>query len=188
MDSTSASLLRRLREPDAEDAWRRFVFLYTPLIYRWSRNNGLNSADSSDLVQSVFAKLLVKLPEFEYDPARRFRAWLLTIARNQATDFWRRAKSNPLVANGSAADLPESFASEDLLEDREYRDFLVRRARKLMEQEFEPLTWQACWKYVAEGRSAADVGRELGLSANAVRVAKCRVLRRLRQELEGLLD
>ena len=188
MDSTSTSLLRRLRKPNAEDAWRRFVFLYTPLIYRWARNNGFNSADSSDLVQAVFAKLLVKLPEFEYDPSRRFRAWLITIVRNQATDYWRRAKFNTLGPEGIAEKIPDSFASEDFLEEREYRAFLVSRARQLMETEFEPLTWQACWKYVAEGQSAADAGRELGISANAVRVAKCRVLRRLRQELAGLLD
>jgi RNA polymerase sigma-70 factor (ECF subfamily) len=64
----------------------------------------------------------------------------------------------------------------------------VDRAKQLIASEFEPVTWAACWKYVAEDRSAADVAEELGISSNAVRVAKCRVLKRLRDELAGLLE
>ena len=74
----------------------------------------------------------------------------------------------------------------DLGDEAEHHDFLVRRLAQLMRAEFEPKTWEACWRIITEERSAADIGRELGISANAVRVAKCRVLRRLRQELEGL--
>jgi RNA polymerase sigma-70 factor (ECF subfamily) len=59
---------------------------------------------------------------------------------------------------------------------------------EVMRAEFEPSTWKACWECVVEGRSAADVGRELGLSPGAVRAAKFRVLCRLRRELDGLLD
>jgi RNA polymerase sigma-70 factor (ECF subfamily) len=57
-----------------------------------------------------------------------------------------------------------------------------------MRAEFESSTWTACWEHVVSGRSAADVAAELGISEGAVYVAKCRVLRRLRQELKGLLD
>ena len=39
-----------------------------------------------------------------------------------------------------------------------------------------------------QGRPAAEVARELGLSENAVYIARCRVLRRLRQELGGLVE
>jgi RNA polymerase sigma-70 factor (ECF subfamily) len=76
----------------------------------------------------------------------------------------------------------------DLFEEQEYRSFLVNRALELMRSEFRDETWQACWQHVVEGRTAAEVGSALGISANAVRVAKCRVLRRLREELDGLLD
>jgi RNA polymerase sigma-70 factor (ECF subfamily) len=57
-----------------------------------------------------------------------------------------------------------------------------------MQSDFQPATWRACWEHVAEGRPAAEVAAELGMTEGAVYVARCRVLRRLRSELEGLLD
>lgn len=55
-----------------------------------------------------------------------------------------------------------------------------------MQAEFEFATWTACWETVVEDRSATDVANELGMSVNAVYVAKSRVLRRLREQLDGV--
>jgi RNA polymerase sigma-70 factor (ECF subfamily) len=57
-----------------------------------------------------------------------------------------------------------------------------------MQTEFEQSTWRACWEHTVTGKSAAAVGQELGMSEGAVYVAKSRVLRRLRQELAGLME
>jgi hypothetical protein len=70
VDSTSISLLRRLRESDAELDWLRFSNLYAPLVFCWGRGQGLDATDAADLVQEVMTKLGVKLREFEYDPKR----------------------------------------------------------------------------------------------------------------------
>ena len=76
----------------------------------------------------------------------------------------------------------------DLFDEQEYRSFLVKRALRLMQAEFQEQTWKACWKHIVEGRRAADVAQELGITANAVHIAKCRVVRRLRKELAGLME
>jgi RNA polymerase sigma-70 factor (ECF subfamily) len=65
---------------------------------------------------------------------------------------------------------------------------LVRRALELMRAEFQPATWKACWEFVVNGRSAAAVAAELGISENAVFIAKFRVIRRLKEELKGLFE
>jgi RNA polymerase sigma-70 factor (ECF subfamily) len=57
-----------------------------------------------------------------------------------------------------------------------------------MQSEFQPTTWKACWETVAHGRPAAKVAAELRISIDSVYTAKSRVLRRLRQELAGLLE
>ena len=57
-----------------------------------------------------------------------------------------------------------------------------------MQEEFQPTTWKACWEFVVNGRPAAEVAAELGISENAVFIAKCRVIQKLRLELDGLLD
>src|SRR5436190_2152048 len=89
MDETSASLLRRLRRPDAA-AWERFVDLYTPLIYFWALRMGLQAPDAADLVQDVFATLVEKMPTFEHYAGRSFRAWLRTVTQNRWRDHCRR--------------------------------------------------------------------------------------------------
>ena len=76
----------------------------------------------------------------------------------------------------------------DPFDEVEYRQQLVRRALQIMQAEFETTTWKACWEFVVSGRPAAEVAAELGVSVDVVYGAKSRVLRRLRQELDGLLD
>ena len=58
----------------------------------------------------------------------------------------------------------------------------------LVEAEFEPATLQAFRRLALEGASGAEVAEELGMSVAAVYVAKSRVLQRIRQEAEGLID
>ena len=98
-----------------------------------------------------------------------------------------RAKSVAQVENDVLAELPGREETAPLGE-VEYREYLVRRALELMQREFQPATWKAFWECVTADRPAAEVAAELGLTVAAVYAAKSRVLRRLRQDLEGLLD
>lgn len=188
MNTTPVSLLQRLRLPSEQEAWRRFVALYTPLLYHWARRVGLSSTDASDLVQDVLLLLVRKLPEFNYQPGKRFRAWLWTVLVNKYRENLRRR--NPVQAVGGAEQLDVLAAPDQLAEigEAEYREHVVRQALRLMKEEFQPNTWQACWETVMNGKPAEVVGAELGLSPGAVRAAKFRVLTRLRYELRGLVD
>jgi RNA polymerase sigma-70 factor (ECF subfamily) len=188
MDTTPSSLLERLRRSPEQAAWERFVDLYTPLLFAWAARLGLTGHDAADLVQDVFAVLVEKLPQFEYDARKSFRAWLKTILLNH----WRKQRRRPRVMHPAAGgrDLNDLAGPEDVpeLEEEEYRRHLVSRALALMRAEFQPATWRACWEFVVRGRPAAEVAAELGMTVNAVYVAKSRVLRRLRAELRHLLD
>lgn len=185
MDSTSISLLRRLKAADSA-AWERFVELYAPLIFYWARNSGLKPPDANDLVQDVLTELVVKLPDFDYDPTKRFRAWLRTVTRNRAVDFQRRRarRESPRQSVPQVARMP----SNDVFEEVEYRKFVVSRALEIMRGEFREEIWRACWLQVVEGQKAADVAAQLNLTINMAYLAKSRVLGRLREELDGLLD
>jgi RNA polymerase sigma-70 factor (ECF subfamily) len=185
MNTTPISLLERLHRADEEEAWSRFVQLYTPLLCQWAGRLGLQDADAADLVQDVFTVLVRKLPEFRYDPRKRFRGWLWTVLLNK----WRERARRAAPAGGpEGLDELAGPDAADAVGEAEYRDYLIRRALELMQAEFEPTTWQAFWASVVAERPAAAVARELGISENAVYLAKGRVLRRLRRELAGLLD
>jgi RNA polymerase sigma-70 factor (ECF subfamily) len=184
MHETPASLLERLRRPDEQAAWDRFVDLYTPLIYYWARRSGLQPHDAADLVQEVFTVLVRKLPEFTYDQHKSFRGWLRTITLNKWRER-RRRQTVPAVDVGRADDVPSPDG--EALWESEYRQQVVGRALEIMCTDFRPATWKACWGVVVEGRPAAKVAAELGLTVGAVHAARFRVLARLRQELAGLL-
>lgn len=189
MNTTSASLLCRLTSDGDQDAWNRFVDLYAPLIFYWSRKQGLNVTDSADLVQDVMAILVVKLPVFDYNPSLRFRGWLRTVTHNKANDIRRRNLLRPVSRNDEQTKNEQTVSSEiDLFEQNEYRTFLVKRALEIMKAEFHDQSWKACWKHVVDGMKAADIALELGMSVNMVYLAKSRVLARLREELTGMLD
>jgi RNA polymerase sigma-70 factor (ECF subfamily) len=189
MTSTSVTLLQRVRQREDREAWARLASLYTPLLLRWTRLAGLPEADAADLVQDVFVVLAAELPDFKYDPARgSFRGWLKTVTVNKCREQQRRRKQP--VGQGGVDDplgqIPDPAV--DAFWEAEYRQYLCRKALQVMQSQFEPSTWQACWRQVVEGQTAADVARQLGLSEAAVYVAKFRVLRKLRHELAGLID
>jgi RNA polymerase sigma-70 factor (ECF subfamily) len=188
MTTTSASLLDQLRKPADQAAWARFVHLYTPLLWQWAVRLGLQSADAADLVQEVFVVLVRKLPEFDYDRDRSFRGWLKTVLENKWRDHQRRRSAKVVDAHHPVFQARAVAAEADAFNEAEYRRYLTGRALHLIQSEFQPATWQAFWQLVALDRSAAEVGRALGLTPNAVYQAKFRVLRRLRDELRGLLD
>jgi RNA polymerase sigma-70 factor (ECF subfamily) len=187
-NATPASLLLRLRQPSETRAWNEFVDLYTPLIYSWARGVGLQEPDAADLVQDVFALLLVKLPEFRYDRHGSFRAWLRTVTLNKWRENLRRRGTVPRQLGD--AELPElaGRGDGDVFAEEEYRRYLAGRALQLMQAEFPAVVWKACWESLTSGRPAADIAAELGISTDAVYTAKYRVLRRLREQLDGLLE
>jgi RNA polymerase sigma-70 factor (ECF subfamily) len=188
MHSTSATLLQRLQKPGDAEAWRQFVHLYTPLLYQWTHRLGLQPADAADLVQEVLLKLYRALPQFQYDRQRSFRAWLFTLMRNKYQEWRRRPVPLPV---GAVDDAPDEQAHHDgpaALEEEEYRSHLRSRALRLIQNEFTPPTWQAFWATAVDGRAAAEVAKELSLTDNAVYLARGRVLRRLREALDGFLD
>jgi RNA polymerase sigma-70 factor (ECF subfamily) len=177
-------LLERLRRPDEQAAWRRFVELYTPLLFACGRRLGLNADDAADLVQDVLVLLVRQMPRFVHDGQHSFRGWLKTVVRNCWLNRRSRRDRVPLEAVAE----PASPDTADELIERDYLHAVGRRALELMQTDFEPATWRACWETAVEGRPAAEVAAALGLSVGAVYVARSRVLARLRQELQGLMD
>ncbi len=185
---TSRSLLdaARLQNPDA---WERMVSLYAPLVLHWCRQWGLREDDAADVFQDVFQAVAAHLAGFRQDASRgTFRGWLRTITHNKVNDAFRRRRREPPGVGGSEAQaqltqLPEPPPLNDDGSTDAAVSALLRRGLELIQCEFEPQTWQAFWLTAVDGRPPKDVADELGMSGGAVRVAKSRVLHRLRVAL-----
>ncbi|MGE0607917.1 MAG: RNA polymerase sigma factor [Pirellulales bacterium] len=189
--STSRSLLAGARQ-DLPAAWERLVRLYAPLAASWCRRWGVAEQDIGDLLQEVFSAVAGHLDQFRKErPADTFRGWLATIARNKVRDHFRRRAGEPSAAGGSEAAqwmrqvLDPRDADDELPDptDDVLLDDLLKAALESIRGEFHQNTWHAFWGVVVEGRAAADVAADLHMKPGAVRVAKSRVLLRLRKEL-----
>jgi RNA polymerase sigma-70 factor (ECF subfamily) len=194
MAETSATLLQRLNDRSDSVAWQRLVDLYTPLINAWLRRQDVSAEDAEDLTQEVLGIVVREVSQFRHNGrAGAFRTWLRTITINCVRQSWRSRRVRPQTTR-----LPDLDLALDQLEDpasdlsrqwdREHDEFVMHRLLDLIEPEFRPGTWQAFRRQVIDGVPAEVVAAELGLTVNAVLIAKSRVLSHLRRNAEGLVD
>ena len=188
--STSPTLLERVRRHDQE-AWARLVYLYAPLIIHWCHTGGVRGADADDLRQEVFQAVAARIADFRRDrPGDTFRGWLRGITRHKLLDHYRKRQGQPAAAGGTDAQqrLLEVADPVEPTETPEQVTGLYHRALELVRAEFEVQTWQMFWRVAVEDQAPADVAAELNVTPAAVRKAKSRVLRRLREEVGDLLE
>jgi RNA polymerase sigma-70 factor (ECF subfamily) len=166
--------------------------LYQPLVGFWCRLEGLFGADADDVQQEVFLAVARSLGRFERRKEGAFRCWLRTITRSKANDLRRRAQERAEGGTDVQERLVQVPAGEatvaDEPPDAAEVGILYRRAMELIRRDFTEGTCKAFLGTAVEKRSAADVAADLGMSANAVRLAKARVLQRLRVEFAELIE
>jgi RNA polymerase sigma-70 factor (ECF subfamily) len=189
--STSLSLLERARRREPA-AWNRLIDLYRPLVLYWCRRGGITGPDAEDVSQEVFAGAAEGLDRFHRDkPGDTFRGWLRGITRNQLILFHRKNQHRPRSQGGSESwerlkEVPDPLGATDDQEQTEVSQ-LYHRALDQLRGDFEERTWQAFCRTVIDGRSPVTLTQELGMTANAIRQAKSRVLRRLKEEVGDLI-
>jgi RNA polymerase sigma-70 factor (ECF subfamily) len=185
---TSVSLLARIKEHEAK-AWQHLLHIYGPLVYHWCRRWELRPEDTADIFQEVFQAVAIQISNFRHDrPGASFRGWLWTITRNKVGDHFRRQGRGPVAVGGSDAqqrllDIAEPPTDEAL--DAEVGG-VAYRALEVIRDQFQERTWQMFWRVTVEGHATREVAAEMGVGVDAVRMARWRILRRLRGELAEL--
>lgn len=182
MDTTSPSLLARVRDPADQDAWRRFDRVYGELIVRYCRRLGLQHADAEDVRQLVLARLSVALREFEYEPRRgRFRSFLGRVVKNEAIRYWARPASRR-----SGVSLEEDLApastqadAQDAIWEEEWRHHHLRRAMRALRTRCAPRSVEVFDALVA-GQAPEEVAVAMDMTLDAVQKIKQRMRTRLR--------
>ena len=192
VNTTRPSLLVRIKDLRDEMAWGEFAQLYTPLIYRFARQSGLQDADASLVTQDVLVTVARTIHRFEYNrKTGSFRGWLKVVTRSRLTHFLR-AQGREFQGTGDTAMLhvmdEQPASSQPDLWEREFRRTLFEWAVDRIRCDFEDTTWQAFWQTSVGDRETAEVAEELGLSVGAVYIARSRVLARLRKEIEEVDD
>jgi RNA polymerase sigma-70 factor (ECF subfamily) len=194
MNSTSISLLHRLQRSDDSQMWNRLVGLYAPLLRVWLRKYDVQASDVDDLVQEVLMAVSKDLKSFDHSGRPgSFRSWLRTILAHRLRNFWRARGRRPQARGGSDIDrrleqLEDPASEMSQIWNRQHDGHVARQLLALTQSSFEPNTWRAFCRVALDGARPDAVATELGMSLNAVFIAKSRVLSRLRQEAEGLVE
>lgn len=184
--ATSASLLDQARASQPS-AWQRLVALYTPLLHSWLTAAGLQPADRDDVCQRVLEILVRQLPQFEHNGRPgAFRTWLRGITVNLLHEHWR--SSRPAESAAIMEQLADPADSLSRLWEEQHDRHVLRALMEQVRPEFSSARWQAFCRVSLDGVPARVAAEELGMTVNAVLIARSRILARLRQEAAGLVD
>lgn len=191
---TRGTLLLRLRDLENAEAWSEFLERYGPKIYGWCRRYQLQDSDAADVTQDVLGRLVKSIRSFDYDPARgSFRGWLKTVTNNAIRDFLknisragRGSGDSRVQRNLTAIQAPEAVEALAASIEEEGERELLREAEERVKLRVKSHTWKAYYLAGVENCPARDVAGELQMTVSEVYVAKSRVIKMLRQEVEKL--
>ncbi len=193
---TSTDLLRQA-QADNQTAWQQLVTRYSRRIYRWSRHAGLQPTDAADVTQDVLHAVARKLGDFHRDrPGDTFRGWLRRITNNKVNDHFRKQNKTADKASGGVNQVDflaapaepsgtwnTSLVASDGSFVSAFKNQRIQTVVKRVRSNISARDWKLFWRIAVDGQSAADAARELGVTANAARLVKMRVLKRLKNGL-----
>lgn len=194
MNETSLSLLQQLRQSPETEAWERLHRIYQPLMRKWLIRYDLQASDADDVAQDALLAVAKDIDSFDHNGrSGAFRAWLKGILVNRLRKFWRSGARRPKAAGGSEMnrrlnELDDPASQMTLIWNKEHDEHVLKELLVIVEPQFSASTWAAFRKTTFEGVKPKVAAAELGMSLNAVVIAKSRVLNRLRQEAEGLIE
>ncbi|KLU03300.1 transcriptional control [Rhodopirellula islandica] len=193
--TTRESLLLRLHDPKDEFAWAEFSAIYEPVIYRLVKRRGVQDADAREIVQEILMSVAGAIERFDVTAQGSFRGWLSRITRNATIDRLRSVQSRRELTGGSSiVRIIDAVASNDRSIDgtqqdaelshefdRDHRQQLFRWAASKVRSRTGEKNWIAFWRTAVEDQSVAAVASDLGISEGSVYVARCRILKRIRE-------
>jgi RNA polymerase sigma factor (sigma-70 family) len=145
----------------------------------------LDASVAADLTAETFALALCSWPRLEGRAEEEVRAWLLTVARRQASRYLRRARVERRAVARLGVRVPE--VHEDDLADIERRAGLdeLRRVLRVELARLSPRQREALRLRVVEERPYEEVAKMLGISEATARARVSRGLRALKGWVES---
>lgn len=185
---TSTSLLEGLKDPGNGDTWRAFVERYRPMLVSYARRSfGMSRADAEDAAQEAMNAFFEQYMKGAYDRDKgRLRKWLFGIATNKNRALLRKNARTPEIqvsgqttSTGFMDRVPDDTQLEQAW-DKEWQRAIFRQCFEEVRHELDEKTINAYIQYAKEQQPAETVAAELGMSINAVYLAKHHVLKRIR--------
>ena len=186
--TTSTYLLEGLKDPGNQTIWQQYVDRYRPLLVGYARRLGL-ARDAEDVAQQILASFCQSYRANKYEREKgRLRDWLFGIARNEIRNWYRRKLPREVCVAGpdSRTEFFAQIEDDNHLEtlcERELREAVMRQCLAQVKLEVGDTKFAAFELFASQGVPARQVAEQLGITSNAVFIAKHRILKRIRELL-----
>ena len=177
-------MVLELQTPSAS-RWKSFVIVYSPLLRFWIARKQVPLSARDDVLQESLKSIFLGIGEFRRHKFEcgSFRGWLRTIVNRRVADFFRASADDNTAP-------PELFSNIETREERDPAELVAEetalkeleaRALHLIRESTAERTWQMFWLSTVEQVPTAEIAQKFDVSSAAVRVAKARVIGRLRK-------
>jgi RNA polymerase sigma factor (sigma-70 family) len=188
---TRRTLLERVKSAHNERSWEEFSETYRPYLYAICLRLNLSHADCDDIVQQSLLKIWKRLPSFDYNDQRSFRAWVGTVTRNTANDFFRKQKRHSEAMENFShqkpvlTDIGQSGLNK--ITEEEWKKYTVHLALDRVRSQF-PEKAVSAFLDLFNGMSRKEVAEKYNLSVDSVSAYKGRVLSAVCAEIRQMED
>jgi len=186
MTTTRDSLLQRVRDFDDAGGWAEFDKLYRPLLLRYARRRGLGAEEAEEIAQQCLEVIVSRIQTFERRAS--FRGWLHRIVDNKVKQHLSRRGRELQPPSAVLKNQADSAPTPEELWEQQWNRTHLLYCLVSLRADFAAHTLQAFELYVLQGVRARDAAEMLGMTPNQVYIAKCRVMRRLKERSKTLLD
>ena len=206
---TRHSLLNRLKDWGDQASWQDYFDTYWRLIYNVAVKAGLTDTEAQEVVQETVIGVAKNISEFKADPARgSFSAWLMHTTRWRIADqFRKRQKAGQECSLSGAAEAGETPALHSDDTDRtstvnripdpagvqleavwneEWEKNLMAAALERVKLQVSPRQYQMFDLHVLQNLPVRDTARTMQVSVASVYMARHRISRLLKKEIEKL--
>ena len=189
---TRSSLIQRLKATINGESWQEFFNTYWELIYNVARRAGLPEADAQDIVQETIVKVHKSMDRFRYNREQgTFKGWLRTVTRSRLAEHFKKKQKRPLLTepltetNATLAQMPDPDGPVlEKIWDEEWHKHLIATALAKLKKRVSPKQFQIFKCHCVDGWTVKEAGKALNVNAAQIYMAKQRVGKLFREELE----
>jgi len=183
---TTTQVLEDLKESNDILAWTSFRNHFYSVIFNFAKTLGLSATDAEDATQETMLAFLKAFRDGKYDREKgQFSHWLFGVARRVILNFRKRLPRKHFIAdNTTGTSFWDMVTDKNTVRhtwDTEWRYMVLERCLWQARRELDQKVFNAFELYALSQKPVDEVCRILGMSRNAVYIAKSRVLSKLRE-------
>jgi len=194
---TRYSLLSRLHNWDDQESWKVFFDTYWKLIYEVAIKSGLTEAEAQDVVQETIVSVAKDIHSFKRSrKLGSFKGWLRNLIRWRIHDQVRRRIPPTTPGSLAFSETQTAFALDEIpdpagisMEDaweKEWQQNLFDAAVERVKRRVKEEHYQMFDLYVLKKWPVSRVAKTLRVSSGQVYLAKHRVARLIKKEIQAL--